>query len=146
MYHRAKNIIERRFKMKKLLVALILISLIAGGAIAYGHGWGGYGTGHGYGGHMMGQMTGGHMMGPMWGGYGHGYGYGYDQKFLDETRELRKQLHDKRFEYHEAIRNPETTTETLIAIEKEIRELKEEIYEKSPRRGLRGSGGYGPCW
>lgn len=125
--------------MKKLLVALTLFSLITAGAMAYGHGmggWGGYGMGFGYGGHMMGY---GHM-GPMMGGYG------YDQKFLDETRELRKQLHEKMFEYQEAIRDPKTTPETVTALEKEIYELKEKIYDKSPRKGFRDFCGCGYCW
>jgi len=122
--------------MKKLLVALTLISLVAAGTVAYGHGWGGYGMGVGYGGHMMGY---GHM-GPMMGGYG------YDQKFLDETAELRKELNDKRFEYFEALRNPQTTPEKVATLEKEIYELQSKIYEKSPRTGFRGTGGYGHCW
>ncbi len=127
--------------MKKLLVALTLFSVITAGAMAYGHGmggWGGCDMGPGYGCQMMGY---GHM-GPMMGGYG----YGYDQKFLDETADLRKQLHEKRFEYFEALRDPKTTPQTVATIEKEIREIQEKIYEKSPRTGFRGPGGYGHCW
>ncbi len=125
--------------MKKLLIGLALISLVAVGAVAYGHetgGWGGYGMGTGYGGHMIGY---GHM-GPMMGGYG------YDQKFLDETAELRKELNEKRFEYLEALRSPDTTPEKIAGLEKEIYELQAKVYEKSPRKGFTGPGGYGHCW
>lgn len=136
--------------MKKLLIiGLAIVSLLAIGAIAFAHGPGGWGGGHmmgpGYGsGHMMGPGYGGHMMGPMMGGGTHGYGY--DQKFLDETTELRKELHNKRFEYFEAVRNPKTTTETITKLEKEIAELEDKIYEEAPRTTYGRFGGYGHCW
>ncbi len=103
-------------------------------------GYGMMGQGHmgGYG--MMGQ---GHMGGMM--GYGQGYGkQGYDtesykkyqedyQRFMEETSDLRKQMHNKKFEYFEAIRNPDTKRETVMNLEKEMRDLQWKIYEKSPR-------------
>jgi hypothetical protein len=92
--------------MKKLIAAIAVVSILAVGAIAYAHGNGAWGGGHmggqGYGGHMGGQGYGGHMMGQAYGGHmmgGYGSGYGTDQKFLDETTDLRKELHNKRFEY-----------------------------------------------
>ena len=100
-------------------------------------GYGGYG--------MMGQGHMGGMMGPGMMGYGKGYGQqGYDaesyekyqedyQRFLEETADLRKQMHNKKFEYSEAIRNPETKRETVMNLEKEMRDLQWKIYEKSPR-------------
>ncbi len=121
----------------------------------------GYGPGFGYG--MMGRgmgpammmgpgmmgmmhrmMGGGMMMGPgmmgpgmMWPGYGMGAGYFKKyQKFLDETRDLRKQLNEKRFEYFEALRNPKTEFETLSKLRKEIFDLKEKIYQKLPFKGF----------
>jgi hypothetical protein len=101
----------------------------------YGMMGGGYGIGPG--------MTGGdYGMGPgMMGGYGMGPGMmgpGYYnqseecQKFLDESASLRKELHDKRFEYTEALRNPKTTLETDAKLRKEIDELQQEIYKKTP--------------
>ena len=108
------------------------------GMMGYGE-CGMMGSGHMGGRGMMGQ---GHMGGMM--GQG-GYGMrGYDaetyekyqenyQKFLDETASLRKKLHNKKFDYSEAIRNPDTTRATMLKIEKEILDLKWEIYEKSPR-------------
>jgi hypothetical protein len=89
-----------------------------------------------------GMMGGGYGMGPgMMGGYGMGSGMmgpGYYnrseecQKFLDESAGLRKELYDKRFEYMEALRNPETTSETDAKLRKEIDELRQEIYKKTP--------------
>ena len=55
------------------------------------------------------------------------------QKFLDDTSKERKQLHDKKFEYHEAYRNPKTTPETIVKMEKEIQELQKKIYSKAPQ-------------
>ena len=160
--------------MKKLLVTLTVVGILAlgAGAFAFGPGWFGGGNmmgGTGYsgimGGGMMGPgMMGGGMMGPgmmgggMMGGYGMGSGmrgwntgpdrYGYDQKFLNETRDLRKALNDKRFEYFEALRNPETKPDRIAQLEKDINTLQQKLYEKSPRSTFRG--GYGPtgtpCW
>jgi hypothetical protein len=139
--------------MKKVLVILAAITLLGIGAIAYAHGPGGWGGGPGYGWSMMGPGYGGQMMGPGFGGHrGPGYGFmgrgGYtaDSKFLDETAELRKELHTKRFEYFEALRNPKTTPETIAKLEKEIREIQEKIYEKSPRTAFGRFGGYGCNW
>jgi len=81
----------------------------------------------GYGGHMGG------MMGP--GMMGRGM-RGYDQKeyekYMDDTTDLRKKLHDKEFEYFETIRKRNVKRKTIMDIEKEIRDLQWQIYEKSP--------------
>ncbi len=84
-------------------------------------------------------------MGPgmMGGGYGRGMGpgmmgpgyQGYSpecQKFYDETRDLRKQLHDKGFEYFEVLRNPKSTGESVAQLENDVRELQNKIYSKAP--------------
>jgi mono/diheme cytochrome c family protein len=107
----------------------------------------GYGVGAGMmGGYGMGPgMMGGYGMGPgMMGGYGMG-GYGMGpgmmgysrqspecQKFYDDTAQLRKELHDKRFEYFETLRNPKTTMGTVSNLQKEMWELQEKIYSKAP--------------
>jgi len=91
---------------------------------------------------QYGGPCGGWDMGPgMMGGYGYGgYGQrrGYSQnkecqKFLDDTAKLRKELHEKRFEYSEAIRNSKTSPETITGLEKEIRQLQENISSKAPQ-------------
>ena len=99
-------------------------------------GYGMMGQGHmgGYG--MMGQ---GHM-GGMMGGYGYRgsdpetykkYQEDY-QKYLDDTADLRRKLHNKRFEYKEAARNPDTTRKSLLKLEKDMMDLQWKIYEKAP--------------
>ncbi len=98
---------------------------------------GGYGMGSGMmgGGYGMGPgMMGGYGMGPgMMGGYGGYHGYSPEcQKFYDETAGLRKELHDKRFEYFEVIRNPKSTGESADKLEKEIDDLQDKIYAKAP--------------
>ena len=67
-----------------------------------------------------------------------GFGYGPEdtpecRKFLDDTMDLRKQFMEKQFDYSEALRNPQTTTETLSKLQKEIADLQVEIFRKSPR-------------
>ncbi len=151
--------------MRKLVIALAVVGILAIGAAAFAYGpgwWGGgsmmgRGSGMGYG--MMGGgmgpgMMGGGMgygmmgggMGPgmMGGGYGTGRSYAtnaYDQKFLDETKNLRKQLNGKRFEYFEALRNPKTTPDTIAKLEKEITELQKNIYAKASKTSYRSGRG-----
>ena len=129
--------------MKKILAGIAVIAIIAAGAAAFAHGpgrWGGHMRGPGYGVHMMGPGYGGPMKGMS------GPGYGADQTFLNETADLRKELHNKKFEYFEASRDPKTTVETLSRLEKEIYDIKSRIHEKAPRTVNTGFGGYGRCW
>jgi hypothetical protein len=61
-------------------------------------------------------------------------GYGTEEeyrKYLDETVDLRRALHNKKFEISEALRNPETTRKTLLQLRKEMLEIKVKIYEKA---------------
>jgi len=117
----------------------------------------GYGGGYGYpmGQHMMGGygmhpgMMGGYgyppMMGPGWGhnpmhhmgGWnppctqGPKYGSAEDHtKFMDDTREDRRKLHNLMFDYGEAQRSPEPDREKLQAMQKEIFELREKIFSQ----------------
>jgi hypothetical protein len=103
----------------------------------------GYGM-MGYGGHMMGQGYGGHMMGGMMGPGGHmgcgehmmgdmlGYGSEEEQqKFLDDTTDLRREMHNKKFDYSEALRNPDTKRTTLLKLRKEMLEIKVKMYERA---------------
>lgn len=135
-----------------LLITFLIVGLTAAYSFAQmgqGHmmgqgmmGYGGYGMGPG----MMGQghMSGCGMMGRGMMGYG-GYGtreYNPEayqkyqeqyQKYLDDTAGLRKKLHNMKFEYFEAVRNPDTKRDAVLKLEKEIRDLQWDIYEKSPR-------------
>jgi hypothetical protein len=97
-----------------------------------GPGWGGmHGMGgmHGWG--MMGSGCGMHGMGGM-----HGWGFDYSRmrEFMDETVELRRKLVLKKFEYFEALRNPDTKRETLRKLQGEMGELWSELYEKATKR------------
>jgi hypothetical protein len=131
--------------MNRLIIAVAVVFILAAGAIAYAHGpgydgWnGGHMKGYGYGGHMMGPGYGRHMMAR------EGAGYEDNQKFLDETRDLRRDLHSKRFEYMELSRNSDTSEDALAKLDKEIIELEDKIREKAPRTTM-GRAGYGYCW
>ena len=118
------------------------------GMMGYGMGpgmMGGYGMGSGMMGYGMGSgMMGGYGMGyGMMGEYGRGHGRRFGMgggqwtvdpekynKFLDETMPLRKKIHDKQFDYCEAARNPKTSRETLMKMEKELFELRQQMHEK----------------
>ena len=84
---------------------------------------------------MMGHMRG--MMGMTGCGIMSSEMTGHDpsvhQKFLDETKEIRKKMHSKKFEYFEAIRKPDTTPDAILGLEKEMYDLQWELYEKMPR-------------
>jgi len=97
-------------------------------------GWGmGRGMmGRGYGPGMMDRGYGPGMMERGWGGYGYRQNEEC-QKFFNDTIDLRKQLHAKRFEYSEAYRNPKTTSVQLSQLEKEIEDLQNKIADKAPR-------------
>ncbi len=136
--------------MKKMIIASILtIGLASGVAFAHNNG---YGPGQMMGGNgnygMMGpgMMGGGYGMGPgMMSGYGGGYAdcpgaasFGKDgwnsesqQKFLEETVGLRKELNDKRFDFIEAQRNPNTTREQLATLEKELIDIRTKLQDKA---------------
>ena len=135
--------------MKKTIIAAVLALGLATSGLVYAHG-GGYGGGYGMMGPGYGMMGGGYGMGPGMMGYGGngngyacpGYGNGWNsgqngwnsqtnQKFLDDTVKLRKELNDKRFEYQEAVRNPNTSREQLAKIEKDIIDLRTQIWDKA---------------
>ncbi|MCL7489063.1 MAG: hypothetical protein M8357_12925 [Desulfobulbaceae bacterium] len=93
-------------------------------------------------------VMGGYGMGPgMMDGYGMGRGmmgeYGWGQgskrfsspekyeKFLVETKDLRKKMHDLRFEYGEMMHNPQTTVGELNTKRQEMQELQKKIQQKA---------------
>lgn len=126
--------------MKKAILVLAIMLLSSMSVQAEERGGGGYGMGPG----MMGGGGGYYGMGPgMMGGGGYGMepgmmGSGYYshspecQAFYTDTAKLRKELHDKRFEYAETLRNPKATGETATKIAREIKDLQEKIYAKAP--------------
>jgi hypothetical protein len=145
--------------MKRLfIITAIILALSAGYAYSHMQGGGMMGQGMmgeqgqaatpGYG--MMGQTPGsgmmgygGHMMGDMMGSGGHmgcgkhmmggilGYSTEEEQrKFLDDTLDLRRQMHNKRFEFSEALRKPDTDRKTLIRLKKEMLQIKLKMYDR----------------
>ncbi|HOC45397.1 MAG: hypothetical protein PHT96_05090 [Syntrophorhabdaceae bacterium] len=122
--------------MKYLVLALTIVCvfiLVTGVSYSQGRGMmGGYG-GYGMGPGMMGGQG---CWGPgMMGGYGYGRTVQDEQcqKFLDDTAPLRKELHDKRFQYWETLRNPKAKPDDVAAQEKAIRDLQEKIYSMNPK-------------
>jgi hypothetical protein len=127
--------------MKKTLAIFTVVAVLALGTLAFAHGGGGFGWG---GGHMGPGMMGygGHMT-----GWGPGYGNtGETREFLDKTADLRREFHEKRFEYSEALRSGDDKKAEKIA--KELDELSEKLYSKAPkdRYTSRGKGWGGRCW
>jgi hypothetical protein len=55
------------------------------------------------------------------------------EKFIQETKAMRKKLWDLRFEYGEALWNPNTTMKELWGMFEKINQLQKEIQQKMPR-------------
>ncbi|MEW6500694.1 MAG: hypothetical protein AB1456_04360, partial [Thermodesulfobacteriota bacterium] len=85
----------------------------------------------------MGMMGGGMGCGMMGGGMGMGQGVldelgpEEQQKFLDATRELRKSLHDKQFEYAEVARDSKASRQELLKKRKEVWDIQQKLHEKA---------------
>jgi len=68
----------------------------------------------------------GYITGPgMW-----GYDANRYNQFLNDTVDLRRELHNRQFDYKEALENRDVTNDDLIRMEKEMLELQMKIYEK----------------
>lgn len=116
--------------MKKTVVILAVVALLGIGTLAFANGYGGY-----YGGHMM--------SGPGMMGWGTAYTDDTQTKeFLDKTTDIRKELHNKRFDYMEAWRSGDREKAEKLA--KEIDELGGKIYAEAPKTRTFGRGAY--CW
>ncbi|MFA7348208.1 MAG: hypothetical protein WCZ86_10635 [Desulfurivibrionaceae bacterium] len=76
---------------------------------------------------MMGSGMGGGMMGPGMGTLSPEA----QEKFLDATKELRKKLNDKQFDYAEAARNPKTDKKELVKKRRELWDVQQKIHEKA---------------
>ena len=126
--------------MKRIIIVSILtVGLVTGVAFAHNSGF----NMMGYGGHMGGGygMMGPNMMGGNFGngGYGACTGPGWNsqnswnsekhQKFLKDSVELRKEMNEKRFEYWEAQRNPDTTKEQFSKLEKDMTDIHTKLGE-----------------
>jgi len=52
------------------------------------------------------------------------------QKFMDQTRDLRKEMMSKRFDYQEMMRNPASTDQQKEQLEKEMETIHNKMMEK----------------
>jgi Spy/CpxP family protein refolding chaperone len=155
-----------------LIIATVLIFTGAGTGLAH-DGWGGRGSMMGYGGHMMGngghmRGYGGQMMGP---GYGSCYGdlskedysklEAAREKFFDQTRDLRRELDEKRDAMEDELAKETPDRDKINALQDDISKLRSEwdrkalehrleVREMMPEsaRGRAYAGGYrgGNCW
>ena len=159
--------------MKKIKTTLIIVAFVATAGIvstAFAHGgWGG----GAYGGHMMGY---GYGMGPGMMGYGYGPGYGRyhrgnypadlsredsnklqqaQDKFFDETHNLRDQIRDKQYALNDELDNANPDKAKVAELQKAISKLQASYDQKALEyrlevrkilpEGTEGFGyGYGP--
>jgi|Deesub1362A_J573_1020465.scaffolds.fasta_scaffold00027_30 hypothetical protein len=75
------------------------------------------------------------MMAPGWGAMPPGIGSAYFRQcndFLDNTKDLRKELLLKRFDYFEAVRDPDTPLDTIMDLEQDIENLMAQLYVEMP--------------
>lgn len=83
----------------------------------------------GYGGCGMGPGMMGRGMGM---GMGSGAGaWAYGKAGLDATKDLRRELHMKRFEYFEALRDADISDKDILKLEEEMRILEIKIRRKA---------------
>lgn len=130
--------------MKKFTALFVALAVLSFGALAFGHGGGG---GQGYGGGCGGPgYGGGSGSGSGYGGGGPGFmgrlaGTEEGRKFLEDTKELRKKIHDLKYEIKEAwIADDEKKAEKLEA---ELGKLRDELWEKADKAGIEKKRGYG---
>jgi hypothetical protein len=63
------------------------------------------------------------------------------QKFFEETKELRKAMHDKRFELMEAYRAVDPDEQKIDGLEKEMTGIREKIQARAKELGVTTGGG-----
>ncbi len=79
---------------------------------------------------MMGQGMGQGMMG---GGMMTNMSADNQQKFMNDTREMRQKMHTMRFEYMEAMRNPKTTLKDLGEMEQKMLDIRKGMMKKAEK-------------
>ena len=128
--------------MKKVILSTMLaLSVMATSAQAMMGGGGGYDSNHmgdSYGGNHMVDGYGGNSMENSYGGNqymarGGGWSNQERTRFYDETADLRRQLNSKRLDYENARRNPNTSSDNLFQIERELRDIMYQIDGRSPQ-------------
>jgi hypothetical protein len=105
--------------MKKVFIGVIGLTFLLIAAAAFAHPWG-----------MMGGKT--------------GQISAEQQKFFNETKEMRKAMHDKKFELMEAYKTQTPDEQKIEGLEKEIAGIREKIQDKAKELGVTtGSGNCG---
>jgi hypothetical protein len=104
--------------MKKIFIGLIGLTFLLIAAAAFANPWGMMGG-------KSGQIT------------------AEQQKFFDETKEMRKAMHDKKFELMEAYRSGTPDEQKIDGLEKEIAGIREKIQDKAKELGV--TTGPGDC-
>jgi hypothetical protein len=79
---------------------------------------------------MMGQGMGQGMMG---GGMMYNMSADNQQKFMNDTKEMRQKMHTMRFEYMEAMRNPKTTLKDLGDMEQKMLDMRKDMLKKAEK-------------
>ena len=169
----------KNMKSSMGIIAVVLTVGIAALAFAYD------GYGPGYGGRMMGYGGGyGQMMGPGMMGYGGGYGPGYghmrgyygpngygdlsqddaakleqsQEKFFNETRELRNSIRDKQFALDSELQRANPDRAKVADLQRQLSQLESQFDQKALDHQLelrkefpqnaysRGYGRGGYCW
>jgi zinc resistance-associated protein len=138
---RRQNSLERSSKMRKMLIVVLVMGLVASGGLAMAQGWGrGPGMGYGpYGPGMRGNAAGGP--------YGLGPGntltpeqvqkmQALQEKFFKETAPIRNDLVTKRLELRTLWSQANPDQEKILAKQKEINTLREQLQEKSTQKRL----------
>lgn len=138
---------KRKHFRNLFIISAVLVFVGAGIALAH-DGWGERGYRGGYGGHMMGngghmRGYGGHMMGP---GYRSAYGDldkgDYEklekarEKFFDQTRDLRRELDEKRFALEKEWSQENPDTDKIKALQSDISALRSELDAKAMEHEL----------
>ncbi len=129
-------------KKISIVIGVVLVAALAAAPVfAQGPGWWGRGGGWG----MSPGMMNGMMMGPgMMGGYGYGPGwtnqnvdpekaksfYAAQEKFFRDTEKLRQEIYAKRLELQAMYANPKTSKDDLIAKQREVLALRDQLAEK----------------
>jgi hypothetical protein len=69
----------------------------------------------------------------MGGGMMHNMSADNQQKFMNDTKEMRQKMHTMRFEYMEAMRNPKTTLKDLGDMEQKMLDMRKDMLKNAEK-------------
>lgn len=82
---------------------------------------------------FMNMMGHGMGMGMMGGGIMFNMAPEDQQKFMDDTKEMRKKMHTMHFEYMEAMRNPKTSLGDITDMEQKMFDIRKDMIKKAEK-------------